>query len=145
DCMPNRGWFSRSLGGLTVVGLAWACQDASRLVTPPRVPTMRPSFDASSPPGLQPGVLQVCKDTPTGTSGTFNIAINFHLPDGTNPSQANFINSGACLFIGTATVAESPVVNDIFEEPAGFPGTTAGFNLVSVTRITTTGGTEQLS
>jgi hypothetical protein len=37
------------------------------------------------------------------------------------------------------------VVNDIFEEPAGFPGTTPGFTLVSVTRITTTGGTEQLS
>src|ERR1043166_3996417 len=97
--MPSRRWFRWSLGGLTLMGLAWACQDASRLVTPSKAPTTRPAFDASAPGAPKKADFVVCKYTPVGTSGNFQIDIYESFPANTPPFTKNFgfyLASGEC-------------------------------------------------
>src|ERR1043166_1330410 len=131
--MSNRRRFRWSLGGLTVVGLAWACQDTSRIVTPSKTATARPVFDAASPV-LQVGQFIICKSTPQGTSGTFEVDVFLN-----NVSFAGvFVNSGECKVVKTVDQSQSPANFSSFENN-GIAGTTTGFTLVSVTIITGSG------
>ena len=132
--MSSRQWFRWSLGSLTVAAIAWGCQDASRLTAPQKLSPTRIAFDASSPPALQGGTLLVCKDTPPGTSGHFEIDAFFL--DGSGRSLGPLIASGTCHPIvtsGDPTIAVFEALDN------GDPG----WHLVSVTRITD-GGTQEL-
>jgi len=95
-----------------------------------------PSFDASAPPGLEPGVLTVCKDTPEGTSGTFQIDAIIHFPDGTSHSVGIDVDAGECRTLVRS--APDPHVEVMENIENGTPG----FHLVSVTVITNNGTTE---
>jgi hypothetical protein len=132
--MTNRSWLRWSLGSLAVAGIVWGCQDPSRLTAPKRSSPGNFHFDASVPPPLTGGELIVCKDTPAGTSGVFQLDAYF--PDG---SVGIFINSGECHTIVRSNPDPTIAVHE--NEGNGTPG----FHLASVTRITDAGGTEELS
>jgi hypothetical protein len=102
------------------------------------------SVAVSSPPRaasgesvLQGGQLIICKDTPPGTSGVFQIDAYFD--DGSGRSMGIWINSGECQVITHVEVDPSILVHE--NEGNGPPG----WHLASVTRITDAGGTEELS
>ena len=132
--MSNRQWFRWLLGSLAVAGIVWGCQDASRL-TAPRLSPGKLAYDASVPPPLQGGHLIVCKDTPTGTSGRFQLDAYFQ--DGSGRSVGIYINSGECQVIVTSI--PDPAVGVHENLANGDPG----WHLASVTRITDA-GTEEL-
>jgi hypothetical protein len=135
--MTNRRWLTWSSGGLVVVALAWGCREASHApLAPNRL--LKPSFNLSAPPPLTPGSLIVCKDTPEGTSGVFQIDVWFPYPDGTHESVGLYINSGECQPV--AVSEPDPTVQVLENLDNGDPG----WQLVSVTRITDA-GTEELS
>jgi hypothetical protein len=115
------------------VGLAWGCREASNPVTVPL-----PVFDVSSPPALRPGYLIVCKDTPRGTSGTFQVDAWIQYPDGTEHSVGIYINSGECKPLVVSQ--PDPTVQVLENLGNGSPG----WQLASVTVITDA-GTVQLS
>ena len=147
--MPGRRWFRWSLGGLTAIGLAWACQDASRLLTPSKGPTMQPAFDASAPPTVKAGDFVICKDTPLGTSGNFQIEIKEYFPDSHHDLRF-FIASGSCRLVKTVSTPDVPLPvpagMEAHESPfAGDDRATPGFHLVGVSIITTNDGTQELS
>ena len=79
--MSHRRWLTWYSGGLVVVALAAGCREASQAPLAPI--TLKPSFNASAPPPLMPGYVTVCKDTPEGTSGRFQVDVWFPYPDGT--------------------------------------------------------------
>jgi len=133
--MSSRSWLRWSLGSLAVAGIVWGCQDPSRL-TAPRLSPTKLAFDASSPPSLQGGQLIVCKDTPAGTSGLFQIDAYFQ--DGSGQSAGIWINSGECQVISHSQPDPNIAVHE--NESNGPPG----WHLASVTRITDA-GTEELS
>ena len=135
--MSTRSWFRWSLGGLAVAGIVFGCQDASRMTAPKKFLPTKLAFDASSPPSLQGGQLIICKDTPPGTSGVFQIDAYFD--DGSGRSMGIWINSGECQVITHVEVDPSILVHE--NEGNGPPG----WHLASVTRITDAGGTEELS
>jgi hypothetical protein len=134
EMMSSRQWFRWSVGSLAVAGIAWGCQDASR-VTAPRLSPGKLAYDASVPPALQGGQLIVCKDTPPGTSGRFQIDAYFQ--DGSDRSVGIDINSGECQVIVTSS--PDPTIAVLENLGNGDPG----WHLVSVTRITDA-GTEEL-
>ena len=135
--MSHRSWLRWSLGSLAVAGIVWGCQDATQVAAPRKFSPTKLAFDASSPPSLQGGQLIVCKDTPAGTSGVFQIDAYFD--DGSGRSMGLYINAGECLVITHTEIDPSILVHE--NEGNGTPG----FHLASVTRITDAGGTEELS
>jgi len=135
--MSNRRWFRWSLGGLTVVGLAWACQDTSRIVTPSKTATARPAFDVASPV-LHVGQFILCKSTPEGTHGTFEVDVFLGFPGGGSSSEGDFLNDGECRLVKTVDQSQSPMSVSAFENN-GIAGTSSGFLLESVTIITGSG------
>ena len=119
--MSGRLWIRWSLGSLAVASIVWGCQDPSRLTAPKQVPGSF-AFDASVPPQLTGGELIICKDTPPGTSGVFEIDVFF--PTG---SSEYFINSGTCRTTVRSNSDPSIDVEEILSNG------TPGFHLVSVT------------
>src|ERR1043166_9308873 len=108
--MPSRRWFRWSLGGLAVMGLAWACQDASRVVTPSKASTTRPAFDVSPGGAAPPAQFWVCKEAPSGT-GNFHFEIGEVLPANDPPylhDFAFFLTPGSCTLAKTINTTDVP-------------------------------------
>jgi hypothetical protein len=96
----------------------------------------------SSPPPVQSGFLVVCKNTPAGTSGTFEIDVYFTNPDGSSAGSAGVLtHSGQCRTVesqgtslaGSYSVTSSENLQEL-----------SGWSLGSVT-VTTGSGTVQVS
>ena len=139
--MPRRPWIRWSLGTLAVAVIVWGCQDASpptdaSQLTGLKLAPGKLGYNASVPPALHGGQLSVCKDTPPGTSGHFQIDAYFE--DGSDRSVGIFINSGECQVIVTSEPDPSIALQENLSN--GDPG----WHLASVTRITDA-GTEELT
>src|ERR1043166_1305968 len=142
DSMASRRWLRWSLGGLTAVGLAWGCQDASRVVTPLRGPNTGPAFNVV--PTAVNGTLVVCKDTPVFTSTTFQVDATTFDADG-NPTVHGFnIYTGHCETIFTPATLPPTSTVTVGENLSSCPGC----QLAGVTQTTSAGdvtATNQLS
>jgi hypothetical protein len=132
--MSSRPWFRWSLGSLAVASIVWGCQDPTQ-PTALRVAPGKVAYDASTPPSLQGGAIIVCKDTPAGTSGLFEIDAYFL--DGSNRSADVFIQSGQCRVLTTSETDPTIAVLENLDD--GDPG----WHIVSITKITDA-GTEEL-
>ncbi len=135
--MSNRHWLGWSLGSLAVAGFVWGCQEPTK-PTPVSAIRFAPgkiAYDASTPPALQGGQIIVCKDTPPGTSGLFEIDAYFL--DGTNRSADVFMHSGECKVLTTSETDPTIAVLENLDD--GDPG----WHIVSVTKISDA-GTEEL-
>jgi hypothetical protein len=126
-------WASVAVGAL-----AFGCESAPRDLTGLKIPT-RPGFDEVQVPPLQPGVVIVCKDTPAGTSGSFQIDAYITNPDGTTPSRGGFVQSGTCVPYWNS------LIDPLVRVQENIDNGTPGFVLQGITEITTDGGTVQLT
>lgn len=130
-CVPRVTVRLAAMGFVAVV-FAAACttQEASA----PAGPLVR---DLSSPPAVQDGYLVVCKSTPAGTSGTFEIDVSLTNPDGSSAGSAGVItNSGQCKTVesqGTSLTASWTAAAS--ENLQGV----SGWSLSSVTVMTNAG------
>lgn len=92
----------------------------------------------TNPPPLQHGYLTVCKDTPAGTTGRFQIDAWIRFDNGTDHTVGTYINSGECkpLFVSLP----DPIIQVLENLGNGDPG----WHLASITRITDA-GTDEVS
>jgi len=123
---------------IAAAGVLWGCRDISRPATSPLISSITPMHDLSSPPALQGGALVVCKDTPPGTSGRFQVDAWSTFPDGSRGSVGIYINAGECKLLVVSQ--PDPYVQVQENLVNGDPG----WQLASVTRITDA-GSEELS
>ena len=121
------------IGGCAAL-LALACVPDSKDASAPSVP--RISGNLASPV-TQNGNFIICKSTPPGTSGNWQVDVFWTEPAG-DFSATYAIHDGECITVKTLDETQSPTTFRA-HELVGFPGTSTDFNLVSVTVITSSG------
>jgi hypothetical protein len=83
------------------------------------------------------GAFVICKSTPAGTHGTFQVDVSWTEGDGSDHSAGYFIQDGECIVVKEMKeidAAQSPATFRAFEH-VDYPGTTPGFTLTGTTVI----------